>query len=288
MTLRNWSLLITAIGLTAATLPAFADPATDPAFRRHRLFKQISYSSITAQTAEKIRAGQEQPLLPFIVKGTPASIFLNFEIRPDRLAAYTQHLKLPPGFQLVPVAIIDGETPRHFLSLNIYEVSGLGGALAGFRAEWSAYVSYKGGRPSFMVVEARNSNFSLDPVNWFTRGTPLTHTDDANGIRSVVASDNGRVFESTIAPAGRAAATPVFASPRWAACNDRIYWPNGVADRVYYDGLLVDTPLLSIPLNHVTLRDTTIWRDFIHPQPVHVLVFQTALEFVITPWFNVN
>ena len=282
-------LLVTMMGaLMLGHVPAHGDPANDPAFRKHRIFKRLSYSAITAQSAEQIRAGKQQPLLPFVVQRNPASIFLNFEIMPARLNQLKSFLQLPPGFELVPVAIIDGETPRYFLSLNIYEVSGLGGALTGNRAEWSAYVSYQGGRPSFMIVEARNSKASLDPVNWFTRGTKVIHTDDANGIRSHVASDAGRFFESSITPAGRQNATPVYASPRWAACNDRIYWPNGVADRVYYDGLLVDTPMLSIPLNEVSLRDTTVWRDFILPQPVHALVFQTALEFVITPWFNVD
>lgn len=288
MNQRMIAFLIVWAGIGATGFPVHADPANDPAFRRHRLFKRVSYGTITEQSADKIRAGQQQPLLPFIVQRTPASIFINFEIAADRLAALKQQLRLPAGFEIVPVGIVDGETPRYYLSLNIYEVSGLGGALAGNRAEWSTYVSYRGGRPSFMIVEARNSNFSLDPVNWFTRGTKLVHTDDANGIRSHVASDPGRFFESTISRTGLQNATPVYISPRWAACNDRIYWPNGVADRVYYDGHLVDTPLLSVPLTEVSVRDTSVWRDFIKPQPVHVLVFQTGLELVISPWFNVD
>ncbi|HMP73419.1 MAG TPA: hypothetical protein PKE55_09180 [Kiritimatiellia bacterium] len=286
--MKTWMLIGLALVWMGTGSLAGADPASDPRFFYHRLFKRISYSEITRRAAEDIRLGRQQPLLPFVVKQEPPSIFVHFEIRPDRLGALIGALGLPPGFQLVPIPVLEGDDPRFLISLNIYAVEGLGGALSGNRAEWSVYVSKDGGRPSFMVVEARASVFSLDSVNWFTRGTTLTHARGPGGIQSFVAADGGRFFQSVITTAGLASAVPVFASARWAAANDRIYWTDGVADRVYYDGLLVDTPLLSVAPSGLSFTDTTRWREFVFPEPVGVQVFQTALEFVISPWYNVD
>jgi hypothetical protein len=277
-----------AAGWLLTAMNGVGDPAEDPRFFFHRLFKRVSYSEITRQAADDIRAGKAQPLLPFIVEESPASIFIHFEVRADRLAALFGDLNLPPGFAPAEVSVTADDPPRHLISLNIYAVSGLGGTLSGNRAEWSVYVSKDGGRPSFMVVEARSSAFSLDSVSGFTRATRVDHSEEAGGIQSFVVSEGGTTFSSLIPSTALDAATGVLITAGWAACNDRIYWTDGVADRVYYDGQLTDTPLLAIDPGALIFSDTTRWRSYVHPQPVAVHIFQTGLEFVISPWFNLD
>ena len=34
--------------------------------------------------------------------------------------------------------------------------------------------------------------------------------------------------------------------------------------------------------------DDTVWAQYVDPQPAHVLVYQTRLELVISPWYNVD
>lgn len=265
-----------------------SDPANDPAFDGHRLAKRALYAGLTMQSALGVLAGTQQPLLPFVVLDDPPSVFFNYEIEAERADELAAYLELPPGFELAPVAIVEGEEPRLFLSLNVYAVDGLGGALSGNRAEWSVYVSKDGGRPSFMVVEARSSAPSLDPVDWFTDATPLEHARTERGIVSDIESEGSTTFRSLIGQGGLRTAVPVFPTTSWAAANDRIYWRNGVADRVYYDGLLTDTELLSVDPAAVRTFDDSVWSAFIDPQPVHVLVYQTRLELVISPWYNVD
>ncbi|MFB1485898.1 MULTISPECIES: hypothetical protein [unclassified Thiocapsa] len=265
-----------------------ADPVDDPAFDRHRFAKHYMYGTLTRQSAADVFKGTEQPLLKFEVLDDPPSLFVNFEISPDKVDDLVEFLALPPGFALTPIAILEGETPRLYLSLNIYAVYGLRGLLSGNRAEWSVYVTKNGGRPSYMVVDARASELTLDSVNWFTPGTELIHGKTNDGLSSVVVADEGTSFRSLVTQAGILNAGRVYPEPSWVSANDRIYWRDGVADRTYYDGDFVDTPILSVDPDDMTMLDDTLWRQFVIPRPVSVLVYETGFELVISPWYNLD
>ncbi len=264
------------------------EPADDPAFDRHRLAKHLMYGTLSRQTAADVFKGTEQPLLKFEVLDDPPSLFVNFEIRPDKVDDLVEFLDLPSGFALTPITILEGDTPRLYLSLNIYAVYGLRGLLTGNRAEWSVYVTKNEGRPSFMVVDAKASELTLDSVNWFTPGTELTHRRTNDGLSSFVAADDGLSFSSLVAQSGIWKAAHMYPDPSWVAANDRIYWRDGVADRTYYDGDSVDTPVLSVDPEEMTMTDSTVWRQFVDPKPVSVLVYETGFELVISPWYNLD
>lgn len=264
------------------------EPADDPAFNLHRRAKHYMYGTLMSEYAEDVLKGTEQPLLKFKVLDNPPSLFINFEVAPvkvDELAAY---LRLPRGFALTPIAILEGEAPRFYLTLNIYAVDGLQGLLSGNRAEWSVYVTKNGGRPSYMIVDAKASELTLDSVDWFTPGTEVMHTRSAEGLRSFFASDGGTSFRSLVPQAGISQAPRAYPEPSWVSANDRIYWRDGVADRTYYDGDFVDTPVRSVDPAKITFADTTIWRRFVNPRPVSVLVYETGFELVISPWYNLD
>jgi hypothetical protein len=71
--------------LTTAGAKAL-EPAEDPAFDFHRLSKHYMYGTLTEQYAQGVFDGTEQPLLKFRVLGEPPSLFINFEINPDKVA----------------------------------------------------------------------------------------------------------------------------------------------------------------------------------------------------------
>ena len=73
----------------------------------------------------------------------------------------------------------------------------------------------------------------------------------------------------------------------WIEANDYIYWRNGICDRTYYDASLFNARVHSVPPEDVTIGDNTHWARFVEPRPRHVLRFDGALEFMISPWFNV-
>ena len=264
------------------------EPSNNPAFNFHRFLKHYMYGTLTVESGYDVLKGVQQPLLEFAVLEDPSSLFVNYEIAPDKVVELVEYLDFPKGFVLSPISIIEGEPPRLYLTLNIYAVSGLRGLLSGNRAEWSVYVTKDGSRSSYMVVDARASELTLDPVNGFSRGTELRHARTNDGISSFVASDAGSSFRSLVTQAGLRSAERVYTEPTWVSANDRIYWRNGVADRTYYDGNFVDTPVLSVDPKEIQFSDDTVWSQFVNMQPVSVLVYETGFELVISPWYNLD
>jgi hypothetical protein len=254
--------------MSTAGVATAIEPAEDPTFDFHRLAKHYMYGTLTEQYAQGVSDGTEQPLLKFRVLDEPSSLFINFQIDPDKVDDLVAYLNLPAGFELTPIAILKGDAPRLYLTLNIYAVDGLQGLLSGLRGEWSVYVRKDGGRASYMVVDARATKLTLDSVDWFRRGTLIVHPRTDAGLRSFVASDKGTFFYSLVKREGIDNAKRFYPKPSWVSANDRIYWRNRVADRTYYDGDAIDSPVLSVDPAVISLRrGRRQWRPIDHQRP---------------------
>jgi len=113
----------------------------------------------------------------------------------------------------------------------------------------------------------------------------VEHELSAGVLVSAVASEEGKLFESSV---HLDEAHPLVGpASEWIEANDYIYWRNGICDRTYYDASLFNARVHSVPPEDVTIGDNTHWARFIEPRPRHVLRFDGALEFMISPWFNV-
>ncbi len=250
--------------------------------RRVRVaLKRFLYSQLYQRESFRLMFGRAKPLLPFKVEATPPSVYFNFEITPEHAASLQQDLALP--FPLAPIRCLVGEDPFHCLTLNIYRVSGLA---TGMRAEWSVYIRDAEGKPRYLVVEAQSDNPSLDSVNLFTRGGDVSHCVNGDSVNSsVLAADGGRFTSSCRNPGGGPDAQ---AAPEWIEANDYIYWLNGICDRTFYDsGLANAKTRLVEPLN-VQIEDSTRWGSLVSPAPKHVVIFENAIEFAISPWWNLD
>ncbi len=72
----------------------------------------------------------------------------------------------------------------------------------------------------------------------------------------------------------------------WILANDRIYWRNGIYDRLLYNGLLLDADVVAVNPESAAIDDNTIWAEFVDETPVQIAVFRNPLQFVIRPWYN--
>ncbi len=255
---------------------------TSPSRTGRRLLKRILYAQLALRDAFLILVGRQRPSLSFKVLADPPSVYINFPIRKGMEREFLDYINLGDQLSLVPMRAIAGDEPELLLTLNIYEVSGL---VHGPRAEWSTYIADSDGVPRYMVLEARAAAGSMDPVNLFTRPDRVEHQVTQGRIVSTVASEGGRVFSSSIRlddihPLARPAT-------EWIEANDYIYWRNGVCDRTWYDASLFNARVRSVPSADVTISDETPWARFVEPQPRNVLRYDGALEFMISPWFNI-
>jgi hypothetical protein len=240
------------------------------------------YAQLAIRDAFMILIGRENPNLRFTVLADPPSVYINYPVRQDMAREFADYVNLADGFCLVPIRCLENDEPTLMLTLNIYEVSGL---VRGPRAEWSTYIADSDGKPRYMVLEARAAAGSLDPVNFFTRPDRVEHALSQGRLVSTVASGEGKLFESSV-PLDKAQPLVKPAS-EWIEANDYIYWRNGICDRTYYDAGLFNARVHSVPPEDAAIVDATHWARFVEPGPKHVLWFDGALEFMISPWFNV-
>lgn len=255
---------------------------TNPSRTGRRLLKRMLYSQLALRDAFLILIGKQRPNLAFKVLADPCSIYVNFPVRRELEQEFAEYINLGDDLALAPMRCLAGEEPTLLLTLNIYEVSGL---VHGPRAEWSTYVTDRDGVPRYMVLEARAAAGSMDPVNLFTRPDRVEHQRTGDMLESNVGSEDGQLFNCTL----RLDEThpEVEVATEWITANDYIYWRNGVCDRTWYDASVFNGKVRSVPGSDVTIRDETHWARFIEPQPRNVFRYDDALEFMISPWFNV-
>ena len=258
-------------------------PTASDARTGRSLLKRFIYSQLSLLDAGKILLNKAQPLVPFTVKAEPASVYYNFRIKPDAREAFIRYINLPAGFDIVPVKCLQGDQSDYLLTLNVYEVSGIA---TGIRAEWSTYIRDHHGIARYMVLEARSSTRSMDPVDVITPKSRVEHETQGGHTRTTVASIEGRLFSASFAVAAQPAVALIH--QQWVTANDYIYWRNGICDRVFYDtGMAYPDASLIEPAN-ADIDDQTHWAQFIDAQASHVIQFTKPIEFVIMPWFNVS
>lgn len=224
--------------------------------------------------------GRSKPLVRFTVENEPPSVYLNWAVREDRVEAFERHIAVP--MPLAPMACLDGDEPYYCLTLNMYRVSGLAN---GIRAEWSTYV-FEGDTPRYMVVEAECEKGTLDSVDLFTIKGLAEYDVGADGLRLRCGSTPATEFNATVPspPTDR----PVKADPMWVTANDYIYWRNGVCDRTFYDSGLANPRMQRIDPAAVTIDGLGQWGDFLDPVPRSVVAFEDAIEFSMSPWWNID
>jgi hypothetical protein len=248
--------------------------------KRVRL-KRFMYAQLALRSAVMIARGREQPLVTFTVEEDPPSVYLVFELRAEVVDGVIDRLGLPPGMAPAAVRCLADDEPRYLLVLNVYRVSGI---TNGRRAEWSTFVAEPDGTPRYMVIDARSSSRSMDPVDLFTKASRVDHERQGDQIAMTIGG-KGAVFRATIDLDG---ATPAVNAPEWVTANDRIYWGNGVCDRTFYDAGLAAPALLAVPPANTEIDDASPWAELVEPDPVAVLMFTEAIEFVVSPGENVD
>lgn len=243
---------------------------------------RFMYSQMSVLTGLKIAIGKDHPLLQFTVEKDPPSIYWVYRIKSSEVEGLAQKLRIPPAFSLCPIRCLETDEPDYLLTVNAYRVSGLAN---GMRAEWSLFVRDANNIPRYMVLDARSSQFSVDPVSIITKASRVVHEQDGNTIHTEIGEGN-EAFTSTITLPDDAPL--VTSSAEWVSANDYIYWINGIRDRTFYNAGLANAQQRRISMNHCVIDDRSYWGRLVEPEPVHVLVLQNAIEFVVSPWQNVD
>jgi hypothetical protein len=258
-----------------------------------QLFKNITFGGFSYGHAFQVLFGQAEPLLRFNVPNDRVpSIFVNFNIPRKNVGAFESALDLPPGFKLARSRVTQGRPLQYLLSLNIYETINVLTGQPENRAEWSVYVEDESDptatRPYLMVVDVKSSAPSLDPANLFTPPVGFVYTKSNDLVTASIADYDSSGYFDIVFSMPDATAPSVPLQAEWILSNDRVYWGNGVYDKLLYNGLLLDADVADANLASVVIDDSSIWSGFVDPEPVQVAVFRNPLQFVVRPWYNVE
>jgi hypothetical protein len=246
------------------------------------IIKRFIYSQMVVFSGLKIAFGKDQPLVQFTVEADPPSIYWVYRIKSSEVDTLLGKLGIPSQFSISTIKCLNTDEPSYFLALNAYRVSGL---VKGVRAEWSIFVKDSSNTPRYMIVDARSSNTSMDPVDVITKASTVIHKREGNVIHTQI-GEGEHAFVSTITLPENLPS--VHSSAEWVSANDYIYWMNGVCDRTFYNAGLADTKQSLINNKDVVIKDGTFWAQFVEPEPVYILKLNNAIEFVVTPWHNVS
>ena len=126
----------------------------------------------------------------------------------------------------------------------------------------------------------------MDSVGLFTPAGEVSYSEEAGRLKFDVGSEQGTRLTAEFE---RPLDGPlVRATPEWIQANDYIYWRNGVCDRTFYDAGLANPRARAVVAAEVRIENTTPWGQFIEPVPASVLVFEDAIEFAMSPWWNID
>lgn len=246
------------------------------------IIKRFMYSQMAIFSGLKIAIGKENPLLKFTVEKDPPSIYWVYRIKSSEIDKLTQAIRLPEHFSLCPIRCLEADEPEYWMTINAYRVSGLAN---GLRAEWSVFIRDAENTPRYLVIDARSSTFSVDPVDIITRASTVIHEQRDEKIHTQI-GEGDHAFRSTITLSSPQ--SPATVSRDWVSANDYIYWGNGICDRTFYDTGLANTKQNLIGHGNYEINDATSWSRFVEPEPAYVLVLQNSIEFVISPWENID
>lgn len=245
-------------------------------------YRRYMYAQLAVWNGFLIATGKEEPLIKFKIERDPPSIYLVYRIKPSETEGLAEKFGIPPQFSLCKIQCLETDEPEYLVALNIYKVSGL---VSGFRAEWSVFVRDASNKPRYMIIEAWSSTFSMDPISIFTKAVTVIHERKGDTIHTQV-GDGEASFRSRIKIPD--AKEPVTLSTEWISANDYIYWRNGICDRTFYNADLAHAQQLYINNGNSMITNGTFWAEIVEPDPFHILIVDTEIELVVSPWENVE
>ncbi|MEL6985891.1 MAG: hypothetical protein AAFO29_25905, partial [Actinomycetota bacterium] len=230
---------------------------------------------------EQLFAGTGDPFVGKEIGNEIPASYYHFEITdPDGLEAT---LDLPPGHRLAPTTLFVDDSPRHYLTLGIYEFDD---GPEGTQAEFSVSTSddSDGGRPpNRTIIERLTEQVTFDPVTIITRPSLVDHLADGDAITTRLGSST-IAFEATLTTTG-ATERPLHLD--WIEAGDDTCHLNGICDRYYYDAEALDVPV-KVP-NEVDIGElSTPWNEFIDTDPATVFFRDNFQQYAIKPWYNLD
>jgi len=244
-------------------------------------FKNDFYPGMVLDIAEKAISGDGDALASFTIPNSTPSAYFNFRI--TDLEGFASLVQPPNGMSLRAIRILEDETTdAPYLTLRISQAEN---AVEGSRAEWITYVETADHRPAMLILDLQTSEVTVDPLHLLRLPGVMRHEMAENTLRSHLESTD-LCFRSSIDVSETQEVLP---DRNWVESGDWVHWPNGVRDKVFYDGTTMATPVARLDPGHVEIEENrTPWRAFVSPEPSSIFLRTAPQDYASNPWHNVR
>ena len=214
---------------------------------------------------------------PFTV--CPKSIYINYKLNESGKNIIENYIQEKNSiFKLIPMKILDNETPSYYLSLNIYNcTSPLFLNDDGMtRFEINTYVN-DGTNNGTLIIDYLSNAVSMDPVNIFKFPSFLIYNNT-----NIFGNDKNIVIHTKLNLSNKDQIIDI--SRDLYIFSDYIYYINGIYDKLFYDNSLVNS-ICKIP--KINVVNLTLFGIRFH-KPDNVFYFDNKINLVGSMWDNLN
>lgn len=232
----------------------------------------LTYNSITKNTFN----------VPMTVN--PISSYVNFKLNDSMVKLFNYDIQKTSNLSLVPIKLFPDSKEEYILSVNYYNCSSpvfLNDEKEIARCEINTYVK-DGENEGTLILDYISNDLSMDPVNIIKRKDNLEYFEQ--DLYNYVNCDSKKenIFLSLGFPPrfGRS----IKLNDQLSKFTDRVYYKNGIYDKIYYDSSLTD----AIVKTPYVYKNFSFYYKGITLDDVHsIFYFVNPINFIGGMWDNV-
>jgi len=223
--------------------------------------------------------------VPLEVK--PFSTYLNFKLNDYQTDYLNDYISKYNNFlELTPISILSNEEKSNYLSLNIYNCTSpvfFNDEKEITRLELNTYVKDNKGNTGTLIIDYLSNDLSMDPLNIFKK-KEKTIFEDVDIYKSI---DCFSKFDKVKLNLNftRLHERKIDISDEIIKFTDKIFYKNGIYDKIYYDSSLVNANVMS---PHLYYNLTFMYKDLIFDKIDSIFYFSDSINFIGGMWDNLN
>lgn len=216
----------------------------------------------------------------------PYSTYLNFKLNSEQVDYLSNYInKFTNNLTIVPIELYHDTPEEYMLSVNIYNCTSplfLNDEKEVTRCEINTYVKDNNNNYGTLIVDYLSNEISMDPVNVikFKDNIKFQNADIYKVIncKSIMESIDLKLNFTTIYDFDNKI------SDKLVRYTDRVFYKNGIMDKVYYDSTLTDAEVRSpLIFNNLTFN----YKGLNFTELDSIFYFTNKLNFIGGMWANI-
>ena len=228
---------------------------------------------------------------PFTIQ--PKSVYFNYalnETQKNYIQSYIH--ENDPNMEMMPVRIFETEeTAKYYLSVNVYNCTSPiffnNKNMNITRLEINTYIRSRD-KIGTLLLDYTSNELSLDPYNGFKQNECIQYNFPDHKTTSATVSSHSQqdsiFFHSSYLPLNyHPPKVRIHLHDDLINYSDRIYYKNGIYDKLYYDSSLTRAPIVISMYNDQKYFQ---YKDLCFEKPMSIFYFENKINFIGGMWDN--